>query len=211
MGERLCHVMGKKHSASVMRLYDDRSHRLYINPAERERFIRAAKRAAPKARTFCLVLLYTGCRISEALEITPDAVQIEDRLVSIRCLKKRNRHVIREVPIPPELAAELDEIHTIRSQQRHGNKQPPLWNHGLNPVSRATAYRWIKEVMREAGIAGEQACPKGLRHGYGIHAIRNGVPLNMLRKWMGHASISTTAIYTNALGPDEQEIAARMW
>jgi integrase len=54
-------------------------------------------------------------------------------------------------------------------------------------------------------------CPKGLRHGYGVHAIGSGVPLNMLCKWMGHASMEVTAIYANALGAEEQGIAARMW
>jgi hypothetical protein len=37
------------------------------------------------------------------------------------------------------------------------------------------------------------------------------VPLNMLCKWMGHASMETTAIYANALGAEEQGIAARIW
>lgn len=63
-----------------------------------------------------------------------------------------------------------------------------------------------------AGIAdGPHRSPKGLRHGYGVHAIGSNVPLNMLRKWMGHASLEVTAIYANALGAEEQGIAARMW
>jgi integrase len=33
----------------------------------------------------------------------------------------------------------------------------------------------------------------------------------MLRKWMGHSSIETTAIYANAVGKEEMEIAGRMW
>ena len=75
-----------------------------------------------------------------------------------------------------------------------------------------TAWRRVKEVMRDAGIEdGPHACPKGLRHGYGIHAMSSGVPLNMLSKWMGHASLEVTAIYANALGEEQQEIAARMW
>ena len=65
--------------------------------------------------------------------------------------------------------------------------------------------------MKEAEITGPQACPKGLRHGFGIHAIRSGIQLNMLQKWMGHSSIETTAIYTNAIGPEEMELAERMW
>jgi site-specific recombinase XerD len=65
--------------------------------------------------------------------------------------------------------------------------------------------------MADAGIHGAQACPKGLRHGYGIHAIQSGVPVTLLQKWLGHASLSTTAIYTNALGAEELYIAERMW
>jgi len=44
-----------------------------------------------------------------------------------------------------------------------------------------------------------------------VHAISSGVPLNMFGKWMGHATLEVTAIYANALGAEEQGIAARMW
>jgi hypothetical protein len=37
------------------------------------------------------------------------------------------------------------------------------------------------------------------------------VPLNLLSRWMGHAALETTAIYVNALGAEEEAIAARMW
>ena len=47
--------------------------------------------------------------------------------------------------------------------------------------------------------------------GGAVHAISSGVPLNMLSKWMGHATLEVTAIYANALGAEEQGIAARMW
>jgi len=50
-----------------------------------------------------------------------------------------------------------------------------------------------------------------LRHGFGINATVNGVPLHMVQKWMGHAQLSTTAIYADAVGKEEQDIAARMW
>lgn len=75
-----------------------------------------------------------------------------------------------------------------------------------------TAWRHVTAVMAGAGIEpGPHRTPKGLRHGYGVHAINSGVPLNMLQKWMGHAQLETTAIYANALGAEEQGIAARMW
>ncbi len=194
--------------ASEMRLYDERKRRLYINDAERARFLASAQKSPSEVRTFCLMLVYTGCRLSEALELTPSSIQLGARLVTFRTLKKRNRHVMREVPIPALYAEELNTVHTVSAQP--GSKTP-LWRHDGTALNRSTAYRWIKGVMKVAEIEGAQASPKGLRHGYGVHAIRSGVQLNMLSKWMGHASLSTTAIYANASGSEELEIADRMW
>jgi integrase len=53
--------------------------------------------------------------------------------------------------------------------------------------------------------------PKELRHGYGVHAISSDLPVNMLSKWIGHATLEVTATYVNALHAQEQSIAARMW
>ena len=55
--------------------------------------------------------------------------------------------------------------------------------------------------------------PKGLRHGVGVGvaAVQNGIPLNLVQRWLGHAQLSTTAIYADAVGPEEQAIASRMW
>lgn len=65
--------------------------------------------------------------------------------------------------------------------------------------------------MHAAKIKGKHATPKGLRHGFGVHAVSSGVPLNLLQRWLGHAQLETTAIYANALGAEEYSIAARMW
>lgn len=80
------------------------------------------------------------------------------------------------------------------------------------PYSRGHAWQMIKSVMRDAGITGGlQSTPKGLRHGFGVHAIRSGIPITLVQRWLGHASLATTAIYTQVLGQDEREIASRMW
>ena len=191
-----------------MRLYDRAKRRLYINASERERFLAAALEEPPMIRSLCLTLVYTGCRLSEALELTPASIQPAAQLITFRTLKRRQAQIMREVPIPPLLARQLTETHGIDPRSPAST---PLWEDGGDPIHRSTAYRWVKRVMAEAEISGAQASPKGLRHGYGVHALRSGVPLNMLSKWMGHAALSTTAIYANASGKEEQEIAARMW
>ena len=65
--------------------------------------------------------------------------------------------------------------------------------------------------MEKAGIEGDHATPKGLRHGFGVRAVTTGVPLSSLQRWLGHAQLSTTAIYAQAVGEEEKELASRMW
>ena len=198
-----------------MRLYNDSDERLYINAAERARFIDAAQNVPEHMRTFCLTLLYTGCRLSEARALTTSSLQEGDNLLAFRSLKKRGQHHIREIPIPVSLVQSLARLGRKTENAKDGgpkNNPSCLWaSETGGPIDRITAYRWVKGVMQWANIHGPLACPKGLRHGYGIHAIRSGITLNMLCRWMGHSSIEVTAIYANAVGPEEMELAERMW
>lgn len=186
-------------------LYSGSGTRKYLTPAERERFVAAAQ-AHPRedVRLLCLTLAYTGCRISEALALTPASIEAEDGFIALRSLKRRNRAVvIREVPVPLWLVDEL----ASRARARYSQNDVPLW-----PLSRSRAWALIKLVMRDAKVGeGVHATPKGLRHGYGLHAIRSGIPITLVQRWLGHARLSTTAIYLQAMGDEEREIASRMW
>jgi site-specific recombinase XerD len=74
--------------------------------------------------------------------------------------------------------------------------------------SRTKGWYVICAVMKAARITGPHATPKGLRHGFGIKAINCGVPLNTLQQLFGHAQLSTTAIYADAMGPGEAATTA---
>ena len=63
--------------------------------------------------------------------------------------------------------------------------------------------------MHQAGIAGPQACPRGLRHSWGVAAVQAGVPLTTIAAVLGHADVATTAIYTTAIGAEARELVAR--
>jgi site-specific recombinase XerD len=107
----------------------------------------------------------------------------------------------------PQLLDTLDMVHGIREAQRRGQVGALLW-----PWSRMTGFRRVQEVIAAAGTPdGHHACPKGLRHGFGVQAVSKGIALNMVQKWLGHAQLTTTAIYANAVGEEEQSIAAWMW
>jgi integrase/recombinase XerD len=187
-------------------LYDQAGHRKYLTGEERRAFLRAARKQPPGVLTFCRVLCDTGCRVSEALALTVEQVDLEAGMIVIESLKKRRSGVHRAVPVSEALLRELSEAHGIVAAHAVKNADVRLW-----PWCRMTGYRRIKEVMDAARITGTHATPKGLRHGFAIAALEKGVPLHLVQKWLGHASLATTAIYGDAVGPEERKIASRLW
>ncbi len=194
-------------SSEGMQLYDGAGRRKYLTGEERRAFLAAAEKAPRQVRTLCLVLAFTGCRITEALELSPRRIDLEAGTVIFESLKKRRRGVYRAVPVPPQVIDALNMVHGVREaqQSREGGKGR-LWT-----FSRTSAWRYVADVLEQAGIEGPQASPKGLRHGFGVQAVSSGVPLNMVQKWLGHAQLSTTAIYADAVGAEEKSIMSRMW
>jgi integrase len=192
-----------------MQLYDHQGKRLYLTADERRAFIAAAVIADRPVRTLCTVLHDTGCRISEALALTPEHIDLSgsspERKVSDQV---QASSIYRAVPVPPTL--------------RHPRHGP--WHPGGSETRRRTIRPSALVLGTQHRVAARQSrdgeCrntgrPSPLAQGtaprYGVHAISSGVPLNMPSKWMGHATLEVTAIYANALGAEEQGIAARMW
>lgn len=174
----------------------------YLSADEVRRFIQTARGRRLDIALLCEFLAVTGCRISEAISMTCAQVSPSTRLATIHSLKKRKPGVFREVPLTPALAEGLNDYIEAQSLKPHDK----LW-----PYSRMTAYRHVKAIMMQIGIDGPRASPKALRHGFAIEAIQAGVPLNIVQRWLGHASMATTAIYTSAIGPEELKLADRMW
>lgn len=197
-----------------MRLYDSLGNRLYLNADERAAFLAVARQRPARDRTLCETLHFTGCRPSELIEITPARIDLSGDTIAIRSLKKRKdasgaaRIVYRTVPVPSDYLDTLNMAHSIREAQKSPRRAgEPIW-----PISRVQVWRIVKSVMIAAGIPdAPQRTVKGLRHGYGINAVVKGIPLHMLQKWLGHAQLTTTVIYADAVGKEEQDIAAKMW
>ncbi|WP_408591815.1 tyrosine-type recombinase/integrase [Novosphingobium sp.] len=180
-------------------LFDEAGRRKYLSNDELARFIRTAQAAPPQVRAFCLLLAHAGCRISEALAITPQHLDQENQRVIFRTLKRR-RTVFRAVPIPDALMRQLSRLAS------GAEDNALLW-----PWARQTAWRKVKVMMDRAGVEGVMASPKGLRHAYGIKAAASNVPQNLIQRWLGHAKPDTTLIYVDAVGVEERSFAKRMW
>jgi integrase/recombinase XerD len=197
----------RKHAQAGMSLYSSAGSRKYLNAAERLRFTEAACRAPLEIRLFCFVLSLSGGRISEVLALTPSAIDLDSQVVSIVTLKRRKRGIVRQVPLPSPTIDELNHVFHLR--QRQGD--PDFAYRRIWAWSRTTAWRRVKEIMALANIVGLPAMPKGLRHGFGVNAYQSLVPPNLVQRWLGHASLRTTSIYADVVGPEERAFAARMW
>ena len=188
-------------------LYDQQGNCKYLTKNERQGFIDAARRAPPETETFCLTLAFTGARISEVLALVPLRIDTSANAIIIESLKKRKRGIYRAVPVPSDLLVRLNEVHAI--VEHRGNpdlNQLRIWN-----WSRTIAWNRVRTIMRAAGIVEGPAMPKGLRHAFGVGGTQAGVPLNLIQRWLGHADIQTTAIYTDVMGDEERVLADRMW
>lgn len=158
--------------------------RKYLTSEERERFLSAAAALdRGEVRTFCMVLAYTGCRISEALALTADKIDISAKAVTLQTLKQRGKVRFRSVPIPDTLLEALEYVHRIRKAQKakDGGQAVQLW-----PWGRTQATKHIWAVMQAAGVSGPHATPKGLRHGFGVMAAtralcKNGSAIRTLK------------------------------
>jgi integrase/recombinase XerD len=182
------------------------SGRKYLNRDERRRVLVATENLERRSALFALTLAWTGARISEVLALTPTSFQIEESVIAIVTLKRR-RWNVREVPIPPDLMRALAlEFNLSAVQREQMVVAERIW-----PMSRTTAWRVIKHIMFDAGISGRGACPRGLRHAFGVGTLQAGVPITLLQRWLGHTRLSTTEIYANAIGAEELSFASQFW
>lgn len=182
-------------------MFDPRGGRKYLNRTERRRLLAAIGHEPDVSlRAFCLTLYYTGCRISEALNLTVGRVDLAQRWLVFETLKRRRHGVFRSVPIPDRLCA------LMRPLLEGAAPAARVW-----PFSRATAYRKVKRFMHEAGVSGTMAAPKGMRHSMAVTSLEHGVPITTVRRWLGHARLETTALYLEVSGPEERKLAKRLW
>lgn len=65
--------------------------------------------------------------------------------------------------------------------------------------------------MARAGVYGPHACPKGLHHGFGVHAVLYSGSMHLLQRWLWHTRLETTPTYADVGGPDEIAVADGLW
>lgn len=182
-------------------LLGNQGQRKYLTSAERSLFLETASKAKVETGSFCLVLALTGARISEALELTWARVDFGNEALVLETLKRRRKGIYRAIPVPTEILHLLTKLRESRASFVSPDSR--VWR-----FSRTTAWRVVKDCMIEAGVPAWLAKPKSLRHSFGVQAVQQRIAPNLLKKWLGHARIETTAIYAEPLGEEERGLAS---
>lgn len=182
--------------------------RKYLTQDEQERFLKAASELdSAEVRTFCMTLAYTGCRISEALALTVEHIDLSAKAVRFRTLKQRDKIHYRLVPVPDTYINAMKLVHTIQKRQRQKNGRTSL----LWPFSRVMGWKHVTAVMAAADIEGDHATPKGLRHGFGVRMAQKTRNPRLVQKLLGHRNLETTAIYMDLVGEEERAEVLAAW
>ena len=141
-----------------------------------------------------LELFYSsGLRVSELAGLTLQQVDLEQGL--IRVFGKGSKE--RVVPVGGRAAdAVTTWLVSGRSQlvKPRTGSQLFLNNRGA-ALSRVTLWKLVKKYAARAGIT-KNVKPHGLRHSFATHLLTGGADLRAIQEMLGHASISTTQIYT---------------
>ncbi len=182
-----------------------------LTVAEVERLLAAPPAEAARDRALLELLYAAGLRISEALRLDLEDVSLEGAFV--RVIGKGDRE--RLVPVG-EVALEA-----IRAWL--GGPRPDLVaRHHVEPLrggplfvgdrgrrlARQQAWAVVRRAASAAGLGG-RVSPHTLRHSFATHLLEGGADLRIVQELLGHASISTTQLYTHVTGERIREVYAR--
>ena len=159
--------------------------------------------AAPSypARMAFRIMLKTGLRVSEALALRRVDLRLDQEppIIVVQADSPGNKaRKGREVPVPADLVESLRDLASFHNKDHY---QPMM---GL---SRQRIGQVMKEAAVQVGIDPARAHPHAFRHTYGRNCVLRGVPIPVLQKWLGHASMVDTQRYVELAGAHHEWVS----
>ena len=144
--------------------------------------------------TILEILYSTGMRISELIKLPlSDFIKIKD-LLQIKGKGDVYRHVVFNKEAKSAINIWLDFLSSKRVFVNNKYMFPK--NNGIGHVSRQHIYKDLTELSKSLNINFKGVSPHQIRHSFATHLLNRGADLRSLQKFLGHADISTTEIYT---------------
>ncbi|MGX1774220.1 site-specific tyrosine recombinase XerD [Nocardia brasiliensis] len=143
-----------------------------------------------------LELLYsTGARISEMVGLDVDDLDIAERAVVLHGKGGKQRMVPIGRPALAAVDAYLVRGRPMLAAAGKANAGALFLNARGGRLSRQTAWQVLQTAAERAGI-GAAVSPHTLRHSFATHLLDGGADVRVVQELLGHASVTTTQIYT---------------
>lgn len=147
-------------------------------------------------RALVEVLYGTGARISEAVGLAVDDVDLDADGPAVRLFGKGRKE--RVVPVG-SYAVDAIGAYLVRGRPAlasRGRGSASLFlNQRGNPLSRQSAWAVLQEAAARGKVTAHIS-PHTLRHSYATHLLAGGADVRVVQELLGHASVTTTQIYT---------------
>ena len=142
-----------------------------------------------------LALMYAaGLRVSELVGVETTGVDLREGSVRVTGKGRKTRLVPVAAPALALVARYLGEA---REAFHPGERQAALFLTARGrPMTRVNFWYRLKRYLAQAGLPPE-ASPHTLRHSFATHLLQGGADLRAIQEMLGHASLSTTEIYTH--------------
>ncbi|MGZ3938181.1 MAG: tyrosine-type recombinase/integrase, partial [Flavisolibacter sp.] len=101
----------------------------------------------------------------------------------------------RSIPVSREFAGEF----TFWVRQNRLKPSDKVFGYG-----RSNAHSLVQRACKWAGITDDRAHPHTMRHTYAVTCLSQGVPITVVRRWMGHQDLMSTLIYREILAQDSK-------
>jgi integrase/recombinase XerC len=141
------------------------------------------------------VLYSTGARVSEAAALTEKDMDLLSGFVTVRGKGKKERLCPLGGPASRALRATLPAADALWGGVQKAAK-PLFRNKRGEPITPRSIERMMKKYLAEAGLSAVYT-PHALRHSFATHLLDAGADLRSVQELLGHASLSTTQIYTH--------------
>jgi len=169
-----------------------------ITPDEVERLLDAAGYArtplAIRDRALLELLYATGARISEAVGLAVDDLELADRTVLLAGKGGKQRRVPLGSYAARAVEAYLVQVRPALAAAGRGTPALFLNSRG-GPLSRQSAWLVLRSAAERAGLAAGIS-PHTLRHSFATHLMDGGADVRVVQELLGHSSVTTTQIYT---------------
>ena len=145
----------------------------------------------------------SGLRLAELRQLRLEQLHLDAGFVTV--IGKGNKE--RVVPIGRKAIAALERYLAAGRPRLVTSRSPAnvfLTRRGT-PFAHVTLWLRIKQRVRRAGIA-RNVTPHMLRHSFATHLLEHGADLRVIQELLGHASISTTEVYTHVASSRLREI-----